>query len=150
MKIRGFERVSKFKEDEVIMPKRATMHSAGYDVFSAKAITIPARQIKLVSLGVKAYMQPDEVLFAFDRSSNPRKLKVSLANSVGVIDSDYYNNENNEGEIFLQFQNLTDEHITLDAKKAIGQVIFQKILLADGDSFDTGEVRKGGFGSTDK
>lgn len=149
-KIRGFEPVSKYDINDVILPKRATKHSAGYDAITVEAITIPADQIKLVSLGIKAYMQPDEVLYAYNRSSNPRKLKVSLANCVGVIDSDYYNNEDNEGEIFLQFENLTNEPITLNKHTACGQLIFQKILLADGDSFDNGARRTGGFGSTDK
>ena len=149
-KIRGFEPVSKYKNDSIKLPKRATKHAAGYDVFLAEALTIPARSVKLASIGVKAYMQEDEVLYAFDRSSNNRKLHIALANSVGVIDADYYNNENNEGEIFLQFKNLTDEPITLIKDASVGQVVFQKVLLADGDSYEHGETRVGGFGSTDK
>ncbi|NCE77160.1 dUTP diphosphatase, partial [Anaerotruncus sp. X29] len=77
-------------------------------------------------------------------------LHIELVNSVGVIDGDYYNNPNNEGEIFLQFRNLTAAPLTIEANTSIGQVVFMPLLLADGDSFENGEERVGGFGSTNK
>lgn len=150
LKIRGFEPVKKYADKNITMPKRATTHAAGYDVYAAHALTIPANEVRLISIGVKAYMQPGEVLYAFDRSSNAKRLHIELANSVGVIDGDYYNNPNNEGEIFLQFRNLTSAPITIDTNTSIGQVVFMPMLLADGDSFENGEKRVGGFGSTNK
>lgn len=149
-KLRGFEPVKKYANKNITLPHRATKHSAGYDVYAAHAMTIPANGVRLISIGVKAYMQPGEVLYAFDRSSNAKRLHIELVNSVGVIDGDYYNNPDNEGEIFLQFRNLTAAPLTIEANTSIGQVVFMPLLLADGDSFENGEERVGGFGSTSK
>lgn len=98
MKIRGFELLST-ETDVSLLPQRATMHAAGYDLKSAVDVEIEPEAIVLVPTGIKAYMQPDEVLYLYDRSSNPKKLGLVLANSVGVIDGDYYNNESNEGQL---------------------------------------------------
>ena len=90
---RGFERITQFSDEEYkdLLPKRETAHAAGYDLKVAEPTTIDPGEITLVPTGVKAYMQPGEVLFLFDRSSNPRKKGLVLINSVGVIDGDYYN-----------------------------------------------------------
>ena len=100
MKIRGFELVSSFT-DENLLPKRETAHAAGYDLKVAVRTVIAPGEIVLVPTGVKAYMQPTEVLYLYDRSSNPRKKGLVLINSVGVIDGDYYGNPGNE-DIFLR------------------------------------------------
>ena len=82
MKIRGFELVSSFT-DETLLPKRETAHAAGYDLKVAVRTVIAPGEIVLVPTGVKAYMQPTEVLYLYDRSSNPRKKGLVLINSVG-------------------------------------------------------------------
>lgn len=146
MQERGFQLVYRFKDEVDLLPKRATQHSAGYDLKAAETTTIPPRAIALISTGVKAYMMPGEVLQVYDRSSNPRKKRVALANSVGIIDADYYNNPDNEGEIFAQFINLSDEEVVIQKGDAIMQGIFLHFLLADDDNA-TGS-RVGGFGST--
>ena len=105
MRIRGFELVSSFKNKN-LLPKRETAHAAGYDLKVAERTVIAPKEIKLVPTGVKAYMQAGEVLYLYDRSSNPRKKGLVLINSVGVIDGDYYGNSGNEGHIFAQMQNL--------------------------------------------
>ena len=87
MKIRGFELVSSFPNED-LLPKRETAHAAGYDLKVAERTIIAPGEIKLVPTGVKAYMQPGEVLYLYDRSSNPRKKGLVLINSVGVIDGD--------------------------------------------------------------
>ena len=74
-----------------------TAHAAGYDLKVAVRTVIDPGEIVLVPTGVKAYMQPTEVLYLYDRSSNPRKKGLVLINSVGVIDGDYYGNPGNEG-----------------------------------------------------
>ena len=102
----------------------------------------------LVHTGVKSYMLDDEMLCIYSRSSNPKKLGLVLANSVGIIDSDYYGNIDNDGEIMFAFYNLFPFAITLKKGTKIGQGIFQKFLKADGDNADG--VRVGGIGSTDK
>ena len=123
-KIRGFELVSTYNNQD-LLPKRETAHAAGYDLKVAENTVIAPGEIVLVPTGVKAYMQPGEVLYLFDRSSNPRKKGLVLINSVGVIDGDYYGNPGNEG---------------------IVQGVFMPFLIVDGDEADG--VRTGGFGST--
>ena len=145
MKIRGFELVTSYT-DKRLLPKRETAHAAGYDLKAAETVVIEAGEITLVPTGVKAYMQPTEVLYLYDRSSNPRKKGLVLINSVGVIDGDYYGNAANEGHIFAQMKNITDALVTVEAGERIVQAVFAPFLIADGDEA-TGQ-RTGGFGST--
>lgn len=145
MKIRGFELVSQFT-DKNLLPKRETAHAAGYDLKAAERVVLAPGEIKLVPTGVKAYMQANEVLYLYDRSSNPRKKGLVLINSVGVIDGDYYGNPANEGHIFAQMRNITDETVVVEVGERIVQAVFAPFLLADGDEADG--VRTGGFGST--
>ncbi|HEM3662510.1 TPA: dUTP diphosphatase [Streptococcus suis] len=147
MKIRGFELVSQFT-DENLLPKRETAHAAGYDLKAAETVSLEPGEIKLVPTGVKAYMQANEVLYLYDRSSNPRKKGLVLINSVGVIDGDYYGNPANEGHIFAQMRNITEETVVVEAGERIVQAVFAPFLLVDGDQADG--VRTGGFGSTGK
>ena len=98
---------------------------------------------------IKAYMEDDEVLKIYNRSSNPSKKHIILANAVGIIDKDYYGNENNDGEIFFAFFNIGNEEITIKKGDAIGQGIFQKYLCVDNEE-EILNMRNGGFGSTGK
>ena len=100
----------------------------------------------LIKTGLKAYMQEDEYLKLCNRSSNPKKKGLVLANSIGVVDS--YENPDNDGHIMFSFFNIKDEDITIKKGEAIGQGIFEKFLTVDGDKA-IGE-RLGGFGSTNK
>lgn len=102
----------------------------------------------LVSTGVKCSLDPDTYLELSVRSSTPLKYWLVLANSVGIIDADYYNNPDNEGEIFFQLINLSPFPIKLFKGDIIGQGIIKKYLTTDDDAA-TGE-RVGGFGSTSK
>ena len=102
----------------------------------------------LVSTGVKCYLDPGYYLELSVRSSTPLKYWLVLANSVGIIDADYYNNPDNEGEIFFQIINLAPFPIKLKRGDAIGQGIIKPYLITEDDNA-TGE-RTGGFGSTDK
>ena len=147
-KKRGFELVSKYAGEERLLPRRETAHAAGYDLKTAETVTIQPGEIKLIPTGLKAYMQEDEVLYLYDRSSNPIKQGLVLINSVGVIDSDYYNNPSNEGLMFGQFKNITEKPITVVAGTRIMQGVFSKYLVVDNDV--AGGERTGGFGSTGK
>ncbi|GAB2025524.1 dUTP diphosphatase [Lactovum odontotermitis] len=147
-KIRGFEIVSKYREAGVNLPQRATHFAAGYDVEAAETVTLAAGEIKLISTGLKAYMQPGEVLYMYSRSSNPRKKGLVLINSVGVIDADYYNNPDNEGEMFMQMCNITDHEVIVEKGERVCQVVFMPFLIADGDDEAEKAERAGGFGST--
>ncbi len=147
MKQRGFELLST-ETDETLLPKRETAKSAGYDFKVNETVTIKPEEIKLIGTGIKAYMQDDEVLYLYDRSSNPRKKGLVLINSVGVIDADYYNNEGNEGHIMAQMKNITDKPVTINYGERIMQGVFSKFMVVDNDNA-TG-TRQGGFGSTNK
>ena len=150
-KIRGFEIAKGYEDKGINLPIRKTKHSAGYDVEAAEDITIPkfVPGIKptLIPTGLKAYCQPDECYFLMNRSSGPKK-GFLMANSVGLIDSDYYGNEDNDGHFYFAYFNCSDHDIEVKKGDVIGQVVFTKYFVVDNDNA-TG-VRKGGFGSTSK
>lgn len=155
---RGFEVIGKeqYRKDfgvneEVVikLPRRATKGSAGYDCFAPVDIALePGKDIK-VPTGIRAYMKQGEVLMALPRSGLGFKYYCRLANTVGVIDSDYYYSDN-EGHIFIKLRNEGDKPLVIRQGEAMCQFIFVPFLLADGDSFERGEERNGGFGSTTK
>ncbi len=151
-KIRGFEIAKGFEDKEITMPIRKTKASAGYDVCAAEDCTIlpfkPGDKPTLVKTGLKAYMPEDEYLMICNRSSNPGKKGLVLANSIGIIDADYYGNQDNDGHIMYAFYNVKNEPVEIKKGDAIGQAIFQKFLTVDNDTA-TG-LRTGGFGSTSK
>ncbi len=151
-KIRGFEIAKGFEDKNINLPIRKTKYSAGYDIEAAEDVTIPSfkkgTNPTLIKTGLKAYMQDDEMLLLYNRSSNPKKKGLILANSVGVVDKDYYGNSDNDGHIMFAFYNIKEEDIEIKKGEVIGQGIFQKYLVTDNDSAE-GE-RMGGFGSTNK
>ena len=102
----------------------------------------------LIPTGMKCQLADDEYLELSVRSSCPLKHWLILANSVGIIDSDYYNNEDNEGHIMFQIINLSPLPIVIRRGEAIGQGIIKKYGVTEDDN--PGGVRKSGFGSTDK
>lgn len=144
--MRGFKVVKGYESSNIILPKRQTKNSAGYDFYVASDTIIKAHSIALIPTGVKAYMESDEVLKIYVRSSMPMKKGLTLANNVGIIDSDYFENPDNDGHIMIQVMNFTDNDILVKKDDRIAQGIFLKYLLADDDN--TSEERKGGFGST--
>ena len=152
MRKRGFEVVKGYEDKGINLPVRKTKYAAAYDVEAAEEVVLPSfkQGMKpiLIPTGLKAYMQSDEVLLIVPRSSGPKKQGISFPHNVGVIDSDYYNNSDNEGHIFVQCINLKDEDVVIKKGEAVAQAIFQKYLIVDNDNAE-GE-RTGGFGSTDK
>ena len=151
-KVRGFEIAKGFENAQINLPERKTKYSAGYDIEAAEDIIVPSikkeKKPTLIKTGLKAYMQDDEVLLLYNRSSNPKKRGLILANSVGVVDKDYYGNEDNDGHIMFAFYNIKDEDVKIKKGDNIGQGIFQKYFVADND--ETTGIRTGGFGSTGK
>ena len=149
-KKRGFEIAKGFENAGINLPVRSTKNSAGYDIEAAEDIVIPTfkagQKPVLVKTGLKAYMQSDEVLILANRSSNPGKKGLILANSIGVVDSDYYGNPDNDGHIMFAFFNFKSEDIEIKKGERIGQGMFQKYLVTDNDI--AGGERTGGFGST--
>ncbi len=152
MKTRGFEVVKEYAHKGINLPVRKTKHSAAYDIEAAEEVVLPSFQKgmkpTLIPTGLKAYMQSDEALLIVPRSSGPKKQGISFPHNVGVIDSDYYNNPDNEGHIFVQCINLKDEDVVIKKGEAVAQAIFQKYLTVDDDNAEG--MRTGGFGSTDR
>ena len=146
--MRGFEIIGEYLDKGIEIPTRKTKLSAGYDLASATDLIIEPNEMKFVPTGLKAYFENDEVLKIYIRSSMAVKCGLMLINNVGIIDADYYNNEKNEGHIFVPLKNLSDKTILIKKGDRIAQGIFQKYLLADNDNFETGADRNGGFGST--
>lgn len=179
MRTRGFEIVKKYQNQGLKLPRRQTLQSAGYDLEAAEDIIIPSiwrlnfvrifRLIRnghqlfdrdyeiaedilkpiLVPTGLKAYMPEDEVLILANRSSNTFKRNLSLPNGIGVIDADYYDNPNNEGEIFVQVLNYGVRPLHIKKGDRIAQGIFMKYLRTDDDN-PIERKRISGFGSTNK
>lgn len=151
-KVRGFEVAKGFEDKGINLPIRKTKYSAGYDIEAAEDTIIPAfkpgMKPTLIKTGIKSYMQENEYLMLANRSSNPGKKGLILANSVGIIDADYYGNPDNDGHIFFAYFNCSGEDIEVHKGDKIGQAVFSKFLVSDGDS--ASGVRSGGFGSTDK
>lgn len=146
MKTRGFE-ICKGYEDTATLPKRGSKYSAGYDFYLAEDVTLPPKTTVLSKTGIKCYMQPDEVLEVFIRSSIGVKQKIRNSNCVCVIDSDYYNNEKNEGNIILGLYNYDTSEKLLKKGTRVCQGIFHKYLVADKDEV-VNEKRTSGIGST--
>lgn len=150
IKLRGFNVVSKYASDSIIMPSRATKKSAGYDIYNqtgADIVLEPGELSKKITTKLSAYMQDDEVLLLYPRSGLGFTYSVRLANTVGVIDADY-NQSANEGEIFVKLHNQGSERLVIPNGEAFAQGIFTKWLLIDGDDYNTGADRNGGLGST--
>ena len=151
-KIRGFEKAKGFENYDLTMPIRKTKYSAGYDICAAEDCVIPpfsfGSKPTLVKTGLKAYMQNDEYLMLCNRSSNPFKKGLVMANSIGIIDSDYYGNPDNDGAFSFAFYNFFDTPLEIKKGEVIGQAIFRKFLVTDND--DAQGERLGGFGSTSK
>ena len=158
--MRKFEKISyeQFKKDissdlelynSYNLPKRSTKGSAGYDFESIMDFTLKPGEIKKIPLGIKASMNSDEVLFLIVRSSMGFKYNVRMCNQVGVIDSDYYGNLDNEGHIFIKLENHGDKDYVVKKGDKIIQGIFIKYLTVDEEE-KINNARTSGIGSTDK
>jgi len=155
---RFFEKISfeQFKQDikddidlynEYVLPVRKTKNSAGYDFIAIEDFEIKPGEILKIPTGYKAYLGSDEVLMLFVRSSMGFKYNVRMTNQVGIIDSDYYNNSDNEGHMFVKLQNEGDKVFSIKKGEAYAQGIFVKYLTC-GDIVE--DERAGGIGSTNK
>lgn len=146
----------KFVEDQEaelfykwIKPRRSTKHSAGYDFFAPYTFVIPPRGSVTINTHTKAIMPENVVLMMFPRSGLGFKHGIHLANTVGVIDADYYSDVPGKGCINVKLCNPTDEEILIEEGKAYCQGVFMPFFTTDDD--DAKGARNGeGFGSTDK
>ena len=146
--MRKFEIAKGFEDRGVVLPQRKTAKSAGYDIIALtdeEVYVHPGMSVNLET-GVKACMEDDEVMLLFIRSSLGIKKGITLSNCCGVIDSDYYNNSDNDGHFILNVINTCNEVQCISARSRVAQAIFVKYLTVDDDNA-TGE-RIGGIGST--
>lgn len=135
--------------NQIELPKRATIASAGYDFKSPIDFTLKPGQTIKIPTGIKAYMPDDFVLMLYPRSGLGFKYRLQLNNTVGIIDSDYFH-ALNEGHIMVKLTNDTNENKVVEIKS--GEGFCQGIFLEYGITIDdeVSEIRKGGFGSTTK
>ncbi|MBR2870800.1 MAG: dUTP diphosphatase [Clostridia bacterium] len=133
--------------DNVLLPKRATSGSAGYDFFAVEDFTLAPNETIKIATGVRVKIECGWVLKLYPRSSLGFKYRLRLDNTVGIIDSDYYNADN-EGHIFIKLTNCGDKPLTVEKGKAFAQGVFVEYGITVDD--DAQEDRVGGFGSTDK
>lgn len=135
--------------ERISLPKRATAGSAGYDFYAPAKITLKPGETMHIPTGIRARMDEDYVLMIYPRSGLGFKFRLQLNNTVGVIDSDYYNADN-EGHIQCRLTNDTNEEKTVEIEAGQGMVqgIFMMYGITEDDEADG--VRTGGFGSTTK
>lgn len=147
-KKRGFEVVKEDmrKSDYVHTPTRSTSHSAAYDFYCNADYTILPNETVKIWTDIKAYMKSDEVLVLNVRSSMGDRFM--LANTQGWIDSDYYSNPNNDGNICLMLKNISNKTQTLEKGSRLIQGMFIKYLVIDNDNTTTQRI--GGWGSSGK
>lgn len=170
---RGFAVCSSGVEFDCKLPTRSTIHSAGYDFYAPYDVVIPSLwkqvgkyllrsllhfsfngykeviQPTMIKTYIKAYMLDDEVLYIYNRSSSPIKKGLVLSNGVGVVDADYWNNLDNEGNIGVAFYNFYPFDVTIKSGDRVCQGVFAKFLKADNDNV-LNATRSGGCGSTGK
>lgn len=135
--------------EKLELPKRATSGSAGYDFYSPLSFKLAPGETIKIPTGIRAKMEEDYVLMCFPRSGLGFKFRLQLNNTVGIIDSDYYNSDN-EGHIFIRLTNASNEGKTLELSAGSGfaQGIFLPYGITEDD--EVSEVRNGGFGSTNR
>ncbi len=155
--MRGFEKIDRdvFIRDvpngnyeDIILPRRSTKYSAGYDFYSLYDIVIDPCERVTIPTGIKAFMNEDEFLGIYIRSSLGFKYNTRMCNQVGIIDADYYNNIDNGGHILVCLQNESDKKVVIKKGDRFVQGIFQPFLIIDNDSTYT--ARNGGIGSTNR
>lgn len=153
LKERGFEIIKdehrKHSDIEIQLPTRGDSRSAGYDFYSNETVVLQPKQSHLFWTDVKSYMLDDEVLSIHVRSSIGTKKDLMLKNTTGIIDSSYYENVSNDGNIGICLVNMGDKIQKIEKGERIAQGIFTKYLITDNDICLKLE-RTGGFGSSGK
>ena len=140
-----FEKVKRIEED-IKLPERSTLNSAGYDFFAIEDIIFNPKTITRVFTGVKCELMSNQVLILANRSSNPSKKGLVLLNGIGVIDADYYGNPDNDGEIAFEFYNMLDKVVEIKKGEKLGQGLILKFDKVEDDY--TTNIRRSGWGST--
>ncbi|MGE5456100.1 MAG: hypothetical protein ACM3O4_03245 [Ignavibacteriales bacterium] len=158
--MRGFGKISfdQFKKDikddqslydNYELPVRSTKNSAGYDFKAIEGFVIKPGERVIIPTGIKVYMGNNEMLMLLVRSSMGFKYNIRMCNQVGIIESDYYNNSNNEGHMWIALQNEGTENYVVKKNDKYAQGIFTIFLTVDNED-EINSERIGGLGSTNK
>lgn len=145
--MRKFEIVNQYQNESIEIPRRQTTLSAGYDLASIEQVTIKPGEIVFIKTGLKVKLGDNEVLLVYPRSSLGIKKQLMMSNGVGVIDADYYNNENNEGHIMIPLYHFGTKEVVIEKGERVAQGIFQTFLKTEDDA-PLSQARQGGFGSS--
>ena len=135
--------------ESLVLPRRATRGSAGYDFHAPFSFSLPPAATIKIPTGIRVKMEEDWVLKIYPRSGLGFKYRLQMNNTVGIIDSDYFYSDN-EGHIFNKMTNASNEGKTVDVPQGTGfaQGIFLEYGITVDDDADG--IRNGGFGSTTK
>lgn len=135
--------------ESLVLPRRATRGSAGYDFHAPFSFSLPPAATIKIPTGIRVKMEEDWVLKIYPRSGLGFKYRLQMNNTVGIIDSDYSYSDN-EGHIFIKMTNASNEGKTVDVPQGTGfaQGIFLEYGITVDDDADG--IRNGGFGSTTK
>lgn len=140
-----FEKVKRIEEN-IKLPERSTLNSAGYDFFALEDIIFLPETVTRVFTGVKCELMPNQVLILANRSSNPSKRGLILLNGIGVVDADYYGNPDNDGEIAFEFYNMFEYTVEVKKGEKLGQGIIMRFDKTEDDvTPDVVIPRQGGF-----
>ena len=140
--------VMNWVENNLKLPTRSTSNAAGYDFILPVDITIPAGKQVVIPTFIKSQLDFDKVLELYPRSSYGIKKGLSLANTVGVIDADYYNNQDNEGHILVCYRNNTETDVNLSQGDKFVQGVIKQFFVVEDDAYGQGNLRTGGIGSS--
>ena len=132
---------------ELKLPCRSTHGSAGYDFYTPFNIILNPRESIVVPTGIRCFLDEDKVLQVYPRSGLGFKFHMGLANTVGIIDSDYVNSDN-EGHIMIKIVNNGNKELFIEQDKAFAQGIITQFFTVENDNETEKQVRNGGFGST--
>ena len=135
--------------EKVILPKRGTARSAGYDFYAPYKVAIQPNEMVVIKTGIKCALEDRDVLMLYPRSSMGFKYGLRLVNTVGIIDADYYNNPSNEGHIMIGIKNTGTQTVVIKEGDRFVQGLIMEYKTVDDDK-PISEVRKGGIGSTNK
>lgn len=133
--------------DALTLPSRSTAYSAGYDLVSPLNFMLKSGETIMIPTGIRAYMPHNMVLMVFPRSGLGTKYQIGLCNTVGIVDADYYDADN-EGHIHIKLSNNGDKLVSIEQGQAFCQGIFTTYYTVYNDNVL--KTRNGGFGSTDK
>ena len=138
----------KYFEETLILPKRGTAFSAGYDFICPVDVFIEPGKKVLIPTGIKVMLDQDKMLNVYPRSGLGTKQDCVMANTVGIIDADYYGNPDNEGHILIMIKNNSKENVSIKQGDKFCQGIIVQYFVIESDEIGVGAVRTGGIGST--